>query len=111
MFGPGQRVAGDEVDARGNMGRDRVDDRLLDRSHVCQHRAGREMRRDLARDLGHRAHRHAQHDEIGAFDGLGRGVEDPVDKPDAAGGVARRLAARVARDLVRKVALADRVGH
>ena len=111
MFGPGQRVAGDEVDAFGDVRADRVDDRLLDRTHVGQHRAGGEAGRDLACDVGHGADRHTQDDQIGVRDRLGGGVADPVHKADPAGGVAGFTASSMAHDFVRKAVLADRMGH
>ena len=76
MLGAGQRVAGDEVHALGQLRPHRRDHRGLDRAHVADRGAGRKVRRDLGGDRAHGAHRHAEDDEIGALDRRGGAVGD-----------------------------------
>ena len=77
MLGPRHRVAGDEMDALGQMRGDRGDHLLLHRAHIGDRRAGREMRCDLGGDRPHRTHRHGQHHQIGPHDRLGGGRHAP----------------------------------
>ncbi len=75
-------VAGNEVHTLGNMRHHRINDRLLDRTHIGHRRAGLQMRADLGGNFAHRANRHGQHDQIGIAHSLGRGVGGMIDKAD-----------------------------
>ncbi len=98
MLGPGKRVAGDEMDALGDMRRDGLDHRLLDGPDVRDRGTGLQMRADFGGDRPHRADRHRQDDKVRAFDCLGGGCEDLVAKTDLARGGAGFGAARMPRD-------------
>ncbi len=65
-------MAGHQMDALRQVRLDRGDHRALHRADIGHDGAGLQMRRHGLRDRAHRAHRHAEHDEVGARRALGR---------------------------------------
>ncbi len=75
--------------ARGNVGRHVAQHRALDRADVGDGGARREMRTDLRRDRAAGADRHAEDDEIGAFDRGCVGLDHLIGKPELGDAPAR----------------------
>ncbi len=111
MFRPGQWVPGDELHARGQVRRDRVDHRALDGPHVGDRGARRQMRGDLLGERSHRADGNRQHHKVRTRHRLGRRGTDPVHKAARQCHVAGGCAAGVAHDLARQPRLADCQTH
>ena len=74
MLGAGDRVGRHEMDGLRQMRAHVAHDRALHRAHVGDDRAGRELRTDFLRDRAANADRHADDDEISAFDRFGIGL-------------------------------------
>ena len=104
MFGPGERVAGDEMNALGQMRANLRDHIGLDRAYVCYGCTRCEMRRDLGGNCAHDAHRHAEHHQISARHGFGGTVANTVAQPDFTRRGAGFIAAGIAGHFTRQPA-------
>ena len=99
MLRAGHRMARDQMDALGDLGAQVADHRLLDRAHIADDGAGRQMVAHRRPDLGVGAERRAEHDEVGAGDGGTRRLMHAVEEAQLHRLVAGGLAARRAGDM------------
>jgi len=98
MLGAGDGMAGDEMDAFGQVGADVADRRLLDRADIADDRAGFERRGNPLGDIRIGAERRADHDQIGADRCRGRIGLDCVDESEPQRRLARGGRAGAAGD-------------
>ncbi len=111
VFGSGQGVAGHEMHALGNMRRDRLDHRPLDRPHIGNGCPRFQRRGNVARHLPHGPDRHAKHHQIGPRDRLGRRIANPVTQADLARDVAGFGRTGKPRHLARQPGAFHRMKH
>ncbi len=82
IFGAGDRVAGDEVDAFGHMRADVADHGGFHRARVGEDRAGCEVGCDFRRERAEGANRRAQDDKVRALDGIGGVLVNLIGKAE-----------------------------
>ena len=78
MLGPRQRMTRHEMHALRQMRSDLRDYITLDRTHIGDSRPLCQMRRNLGGDRTNCTGRHAQHDQIGTLDRIGRRFGDAI---------------------------------
>ena len=89
IFGSGDGVGGNEVHAGGEMRRHLAQHGGVDRAHVGERGARRQMRTDLFRHRAALPDRDADDDEIGAFHRLGIGLGHVIGDAELAHPLAR----------------------
>jgi len=95
VLGPGDRMPGNEVNARRDVRRHIAQHRAFDRADVGDHGACLQVRSDLGGNDPALTHRNGDDDEVGALHGRRIGLHDLVGKPElddapARGGGPRR---------------------
>ena len=98
IFGAGDGMARDEMDAGRNVGRHVAHHRGLDRADIGDGRARLEVRADLFRHRAAGADRNADDHQIGAGDRGRAGVHDFVGETQFADALPRRLGSRRRND-------------
>ena len=93
------------------MGGDIADHRRLDRAYIRHNGAGRQMGAHLGGQFSVRAHRRAQHDEVGTRHGFGQFGCGTVDDAEFKRLIYRFLAARDADDFIRQLVLPYDAGN
>ena len=98
IFRAGDRMAGDKMNASGNVGRHVVHHRGLDRADVGDGRAPLQLRADFFRHRAAGADRNADDHQVGIGDRGRAGVHHRVGEPQFADALPRRLGARRRHD-------------
>ncbi len=108
VFGAGDGMAGNEMNAGGDVRRHVAHHRGLDRADVGDGRAWLEMRADFFRYRAAGADRNADDDQIGVRNRVRAGVHDRVGEAQFADALPRRLGARRRNDFAHEAERARR---